>query len=61
VNVNKTKVMRIRGIKKKVAESGLEIKLCGAVLQVVDEIKYLGVILDKNLTFSAHVDYLGKK
>jgi len=59
VNVNKTKIMHIRGIRKKVAEGGLEIKLREAVLQVIDEIKYLGVILDKNLTFTVHVDYLG--
>jgi len=27
----------------------------------VSEIKYLGVIIDKNLNFAGHVDYIGKK
>lgn len=28
---------------------------------MVSEIKYLGVIIEKNLNFSAHVNYLGSK
>lgn len=31
------------------------------ILEVVSEIKYLGIIIDKNLSFSAHVDYMSKK
>jgi len=30
------------------------------LLEVVSEIKYLGVIIDKNLSFAAYVDYLKK-
>lgn len=61
LNVNKTKVMLVRGVRKKVTESNLKIKLSNTVLKVVSEIKYLGVIIDKNLNFSAHVNYLGSK
>lgn len=30
-------------------------------MEVVSEIKYLGVIIDKNLNFSAHADYISRK
>jgi len=53
--------MLVRGIKKKVSESNIKVKLDNTVLEVVSEIKYLGVIIDKNLNFTAYVDYLGKK
>ena len=61
LNVNKTKAMIIRGVRKKVAECNLKIILANKVIEVVDELKYLGVIVDKNLRFSAHVNYVGKK
>lgn len=61
VNVNKTKVMLIRGIRKKTVEDNVKVVLQDTILELVSEIKYLGVILDKNLTFSAHVDYISKK
>jgi hypothetical protein len=31
------------------------------MLEVVSEIKYLGIIIDRNLNFSAHVNYISKK
>jgi len=61
LNVSKTKVMLVRGIRKKVSESNIKVKLDNTVLEVVSEIKYLGVVIDKNLNFTAHVDYFGKK
>jgi len=61
LNVSKTKVILVRGIRKKVSKSNIKIKLDNAVLEVVSEIKYLGVMIGKNLNFTAHVDYLGKK
>ena len=33
----------------------------GKEIQRVDEMKYLGVILDKNLNFSSHIEFLIKK
>lgn len=61
VNVSKTKVMLMRGIRKKVNQNNLKIKLENIELEVVNEIKYLGVIIDKNLNFMEHVSYIGKK
>lgn len=61
VNVNKTKVMIIRGVRKTVVESNVVIKLKGEILEMVNEIKYLGIIIDKNLNFSAHADYISRK
>jgi len=61
LNISKTKVMLVRGVRKKVMESNIDIKFKNTVLEVVSEIKYLGVIIDKNLNFTAHVNYLGKK
>jgi len=61
LNVSKTKVMLVRGIRKKVSESNIKIKLDNAVLEVISEIKYLGVMINKNLNFTAYVNYLGKK
>lgn len=46
---------------KKTIEDNVKVVLQDTILEVVSEIKYLGVILDKNLTFSAHVDYISKK
>jgi len=53
--------MLIRGIRKKISESNIKIKFGKTLLKVVSEIKYLGIIIDKNLRFTAHVDYLEKK
>lgn len=61
LNVNKTKVMLVRGIRKKVMESNIKVKYENTILEVVSEIKYLGVIIDKNLNFTAHLNYMGKK
>jgi len=61
LNISKTKVMLVRGVRKKVMERNIDIKFKNTVLEVVSEIKYLGVIIDKNLNFAAHVNYLGKK
>lgn len=61
VNVEKTMVMLVRGVRKKVNEENLKIKLRSMELEVVTENKYLGIIIDKNLNFSKHVDYISKK
>lgn len=61
LNADKTKVMLIRGIRKKTVENNVRIHIENKKLEVVSEIKYLGVIIDKNLNFSAHVDYISRK
>jgi len=53
--------MLIRGIRKKVAKGDFKVKFRGEFLEVVNKIKYLEVIIDRNLNFAAHVDYIGRK
>ena len=56
LNVNKTKVMLVRNIREKVSENNVKVKLENIALEVVSEIKYLGVIIDRNLNFAAYVN-----
>jgi len=58
LNVSKAKAMLIRGIRRKVAEQDFKVKFRGEELEVVNKIKYLGVVIDKNLNFAEHVDYI---
>lgn len=51
LNANKTKVMLIKSVRKKTIGK-LNIKWLNQILEEVDEIKYLGVIIDKNLNFT---------
>lgn len=52
----------LRCVRNKILESNIKIKLKNALLEVLlNEIEYLGVIIDKNLNFTVHVNYLGKK
>ena len=66
LNVNKTKAMIItkNGIKKikelKDAKQ-IEIKIGDELVEIVDEIKLLGVIIDDQLKFDSHLEYLCKK
>jgi len=49
------------GIRRKVAEDGFKVKFGGGGLEVVSKIKYLGVIMDRNLNFAKHIDHIGRK
>lgn len=63
LNTSKTKCMVI-GSKancRKFVELDLGININGDVIDYVSEIKYLGVYLDPQLSFSSHIDYLCKK
>jgi len=48
LNVSKTKVMLIRGVRRKVAENNFKVKFRGEYLEVVNKIKYLGVMIDRS-------------
>jgi len=63
LNVSKTKVMLIRGIRRKVAEVKVvgKVKFRGGDLEVVSKIKCLGVMINRNLNFTEHVDYIDRK
>ena len=62
VNISKTKIMVIRGVRRRAVEEVVKVKMNDQILEVVSEIKYLGIIIiDKNLNFSAHIDYIIRK
>lgn len=55
LNIEKSKVMVFDG------NLNYNISLSGYNLEVVNEIKYLGIIIDNELNFKNHVNYLCKK
>ena len=63
LNVSKTKSMIVgkQIFKYEIEQQGLEFRACGEVIEVVMEIKYLGVIIDDKLKFSSHINYVCKK
>jgi len=61
LNVSKTKVMLIRRVRRKVAENNFKVKFRGGDLKVVSKIKYLGVMIDRNVNFTEHDGYIGRK
>jgi hypothetical protein len=57
LNTGKTKFMLFS---KKTHPTNPEILINGEPIERVDEIKYLGVIIDKNLSFGSHIDKTAK-
>jgi Reverse transcriptase (RNA-dependent DNA polymerase)/Endonuclease-reverse transcriptase len=57
LNIKKTKVMWINERSNRVNE----IRMNGEVLEVVKNIKYLGVMIDDRMKFDLHADYIIKK
>ncbi len=61
LNVDKTKVVLFSGQRSKFADEKLCIKSGGTNVEQVDIMKYLGIYLDKFLTFDTHIDKICKK
>jgi Reverse transcriptase (RNA-dependent DNA polymerase) len=66
LNVSKTKCLVITKTKTKLNQLSTEmtefpVLIDGVVIEYVDSIKYLGVIIDNNLKFDEHVEYVIKK
>lgn len=55
LNENKTKIMEVN------ASSNLIFKINDKLIEKVDRMKYLGFIIDKDLKFNTHLDYICKK
>lgn len=55
LNTSKTKLMMMN------REENINISIDGEVIESVDEIKYLGVIIDNKLKFKSHIEYITKK
>lgn len=61
LNVNKTKAMIITSKRKNVNKENIFIEIDGEKIEFVNEIKYLGFIIDDKLNLDAHIDYICKK
>ena len=48
-------------LKNKKLQNEISIKINGEVLEQCESYKYLGVILDENLTWKHHVEHISKK
>ena len=60
INVNKTKAMLLPP-KHQQCPADILIRCCDATLSIVNEYKYLGVIIDSTLSWEAHVDSVVSK
>ncbi len=61
LNISKTKAM-LFGTKQRLSNSGhLDIKYDHDQVETVHKFKYLGVVLDQNLKFNEHIDYVRRK
>lgn len=61
LNASKTKYMIVRSNRKEVRGQIKIVCMDGEILERVEEIKYLGVMIDSKLTFAGHCDYIVKK
>ena len=60
LNVNKTKFMFFKPKRKKV-DHNILLTMCGVSIHEVENIKFLGVILDNKLLWKDHISYICKK
>lgn len=60
LNVKKTNAMLISN-KKNIDLDNIDIRINNEKIQLVEEIKYLGVIIDNKLNFAANINYICKK
>ena len=58
LNLEKTKVMIFGNWKEK---TNMNIQIDNKIIEKVSEIKFLGIIIDKNLNWKAHINYIQKK
>ncbi len=61
LNVEKTKFVIFGSQYRTSLISLVKLTLFGEEIERVNDMKYLGVILDQNLTFNSHIEFLGKK
>ena len=61
LNTDKTNLIIFHSRHKPFDNTGLSIKFNGKKLQPVEQVKYLGMYLDKHLSWDYHINQLSKK
>ena len=61
MNVQKTKAMFAYPSRHDNLSADIEVECCGRTLDIVKSYKYLGVMLDSDLNWSAHMAYVARK
>ena len=61
INSDKTNTMLLSSMKHKFRATKLDMKVDDTVLEQVEEIKYLGLVIDSHLTWKSHISSLCKK
>ena len=61
INSDKTNTMLLSSMKHKFRATKLDMKVDDTVLEQVEEIKYLGLVIDSHLTWKSHIYSLCKK
>ena len=61
INVKKSKLVIFKSKRKIIPPESFSIKLNGYKLEPTDNVKYLGLYLDQNLSFDYHINQLSKK
>ena len=61
LNVKKSKLIIFKSKRKIIPVESFSIKLNGYKLEPTDNVKYLGLYLDQNLSFDYHINQLSKK
>ena len=61
MNVQKTKAMFVYPSRHDYLSADIEVECCGRPLDIVKSNKYLGVMLDSDLNWSAHMAYVARK
>ena len=61
MNVQKTKAMFVYPSRHDNLSADIEVECCGRPLDIVKSYKYLGVMLDSDLNWSAHMAYVARK
>lgn len=59
MNIDKTKMLQFRNYKKK--RYNLNINVKNSKLEEVNSLKFLGVIIDTNLNWKSHIEYINKR
>ena len=60
-SVDKTKAIVFYKNKRWIKDHAIQLKLGGNTIPIVNQHKFLGIILDKHLNFEAHIEYIRTK